>query len=123
LHEHSGNLSMSAFRQLVILNSFLEVSLGFQETSRVEIGVFQVDSVVVLRHFHRFLPIPTRLVHLVQQVKSAAGLVEFLGFRQHVQLDRDHGQFGLLFRFFFSFSDRFGASREPHVPDADLRHV
>mmetsp|Transcript_22979 Transcript_22979/g.22332 ORF Transcript_22979/g.22332 Transcript_22979/m.22332 type:complete len:395 (-) Transcript_22979:1471-2655(-) len=88
-----------------------------------EMGVLQVDPVVLLRHLDRLIPLPTGHMQLAQQVVPPALLVELLGIVYHVQLDGHHGQLGLQLVLHVSLPHHSGTPSETHIPQTDLRHV
>mmetsp|Transcript_15706 Transcript_15706/g.51518 ORF Transcript_15706/g.51518 Transcript_15706/m.51518 type:complete len:422 (+) Transcript_15706:1625-2890(+) len=83
----------------------------------------QMDAIVVFGHLYRSLPLPRRLVELVEEVPPLALRVELDRLVVQAELDghRRHARVELRFR--RRLAHRTGAADVTHVPEAHLRHV
>jgi len=88
-----------------------------------EVSVLEIDPVELLGDLDGLVELTTGLVQLAEQVVAAAFLVEVLRIVNHVQLNRNHGQFGLELSLLLSLSDHAGATSETHVAKAHLGHI
>mmetsp|Transcript_26256 Transcript_26256/g.40082 ORF Transcript_26256/g.40082 Transcript_26256/m.40082 type:complete len:318 (+) Transcript_26256:1323-2276(+) len=121
--EHARNLNTVSITLNEVADGVIDLTDALEVLGKLIVGVFEVDSVVLLSYLDGLIPFTTSLMQLAQKVVSSALSVEFLGIIDHVQLDCNHSDTGLGFLLLLCFASSLSSPDEAHVTEADLGDI